>query len=81
MTKAKTKSATKQATKQAAQFCEAYDRLIKPLSYEHKIDIMSHPDWFPVTSLLTVKQTSMYLEHVQAHYATCVQLNFPEDLR
>ena len=67
------------------KFCEMYDRLIKPASYEWKIDIMSQPDIFPVTSLLTTSQMSDYMTDIQRHYASRptdqVQLNFPEDLQ
>lgn len=62
-------------------FCEAYDRIIKPNpDYEWKVDFMSQPDWFPVTSLMNVEQFLNYLNDVQAHYAMAgVQLNFPNE--
>lgn len=66
---------------ESEEFCEMYDRLFKPQSYEWKVDFMAQPGWFPVTSLMTTVQMSTYLEHIQQHYASSVQLNFPEDLR
>ena len=56
------------------EFKAKYDRTLKGLSYEQKIEIM---DWFPVTSLMKVEQKSMYLEQIQQHYADRVQLLFP----
>ena len=57
-------------------FREKYDRTLKGLSYEQKIEIM---EWFPVTSLLKVEQMSLYLEQMQQHYADRIQLLFPGD--
>ena len=58
------------------EFREAYDRVIRPrLSYEEKLEAM---DILPVTSRMTTKQLSRYMEDVQAHYvARGVQLEFP----
>ena len=63
-----------------ADFREMYDTAIRGhLSYEQKLKAMR---FLPVTSLMTVKQLSQYLEDVQAHYATRgVVLEFPEDGR
>ncbi len=60
-------------------FSSMYDSTIKTLSYEQKIEIMTFPDMFPVTSLMKTDQLSLYLEHIQAHYADSVQLLFPGD--
>ena len=57
-------------------FREAYNRTLLHLTYEQKLEVMK---WFPVTSLLKVDQTSMYLEQVQHHYADRVQLCFPNE--
>ena len=62
-------------------FSEVYDATIKTLSYEQKILIMSHPDLFPVTSLMKTGQLSLYLEQIQQHYADRVQLHFPDEPR
>lgn len=63
-----------------ADFREMYDTAIRGhLSYEQKLKAMR---FLPVTSLMTVKQLSQYLEDVQAHYATRgVALEFPEEGR
>ena len=63
-----------------ADFREMYDTAIRGhLSYAQKLKAMR---FLPVTSLMTVKQLSQYLEDVQAHYATRgVVLEFPEDGR
>lgn len=51
------------------EFCDLYDSTIKPLDYPTKLKIMSAPDWFPVSSLMNVEQMTLYLDHIQAHYA------------
>lgn len=60
-----------------ADFREAYDAVIRPLAYELKLVAMDH---WPVTSLMTKKQLSAYLEAVQNDYAgRGVRLAFPEE--
>lgn len=49
-------------------FCEKYDRLIKPLSYEDKLELMMEPMDFPVTRLMTVDQKRQYLDSFQQYY-------------
>ena len=57
------------------EFRAGYDRVIRPLSYELKLEAM---DILPVTSRMTTKQLTTYLENMQAHYQTRgVQLAFP----
>lgn len=51
---------------ESEEFRLKYDRLIKPLPYETKLELM---EWFPVTSLMTVGQFSRYMGDVQHHYA------------
>jgi hypothetical protein len=46
----------------SAEFRDIYDRLIKPLSYEHKIEAMRFID---VTSDMKVKQMVRFLDAVQ----------------
>jgi len=59
-----------------ADYREAYDAVIKPLSYELKLKAMDH---WPVTSLMTKAQMTKYLENVQDDYrGRGVQLRFPE---
>jgi len=64
---------------ESEDFCETYDRIIKSLPYETKIDIMSQPDWFPITSLMDNAQFVHYLEDIQKHYSDRVQLVFPNE--
>lgn len=59
-------------------FREKYDRVVKPMDYPDKLELM---EWFPVTSLMTTPQLSQYLEKVQDHYRGRVALEFPEDDR
>lgn len=59
-------------------FREAYDGSIKSsLTYEQKLVAM---DMLSVTSLMTTKQISQYMQDVQDHYRERgVQLEFPKD--
>ena len=53
-----------------------YDDAIKPLTYEQKLKVMAY---MPVTSLMTKKQLTKYLEAMQEHFKTrSVFLEFPE---
>jgi hypothetical protein len=60
------------------EFRRVYDTAIKQLTYEQKLDIMRY---FPVTSLMTTKQLSQYLETMKAHYMqhNGYELKFPND--
>jgi hypothetical protein len=49
-------------------FREKYDRLIKPLPYETKIEYMMEPLDFPVTRIMTVKQKTEYLSEMCRHF-------------
>lgn len=49
-------------------FREKYDRIIKPLPYEAKIELMMEPMDFPVTRLMTVGQNARYLDAMSRHY-------------
>ena len=58
------------------EFRATYDRVIKPLSYENKLEAMKV---WPVTSLMTKAQLSEYAEAVQIDFARRgVVLKFPE---
>lgn len=60
-----------------AEFRKVYDMAIKPLTYEQKLEAMKI---FPVTSLMSRKQLSRYLEAVQKMYAQLgVRLEFPSE--
>jgi len=53
---------------ESEKFAEAYDRLIRPRSYEEKIELMMLPMDMPVTRLLTTKQHSVYLDAIHKHF-------------
>lgn len=57
-------------------FRTTYDSAIKQLSYEQKLKIMKI---LPVTSLMTTKQLSKYLDEMKSHFeqAKGYILNFP----
>lgn len=59
-----------------------YDEALKPLSYPQKLAIMSEPLNLPVTSLMTTKQLTEYLEGIIQHFGEQgVVLSMPDDLR
>lgn len=63
------------------QFRAQYDLVIKPLSYEDKLRAMVPPFDLPVTSLMTVKQFSEYLDEVWHHFTRLgVSLTQPPDI-
>ena len=57
------------------EYNAACEKVIDPLPYESKIEAMRY---FPCTSLMTTKQKSLYMQHVQAHYAGRVVLEFED---
>lgn len=63
-------------------FRERYDEILKPLSYEQKLAIMSEPLNLPVTSLMSTKQLTEYLEAIIRHFGEQgIILTMPDDLR
>lgn len=46
-------------------FRAKYDRLLRPLPYETKLELM---EWFPVSSLMTKGQMNRYMGDVQHHF-------------
>jgi len=52
-----------------AEFCEKYDRILKPLPYETKIELMMEPIDFPVTRQMNVKQKTEYLDEIHRHWS------------
>lgn len=50
------------------RFCEQYDRIIKPLPYEQKLELMGEPFDFPVTRLMNTKQKTTYLDAMHKHF-------------
>ena len=60
------------------QFCEKYDRIIMPLTYEQKLEAMMVPLDLPVTRMMTTKQKTAYLDLVYQHFTGLgVQLTEP----
>ena len=55
---------------QNERFRELYDRILKPLPYKDKLALMSEPVALPVTSLMSVKQFSEYLERIFEHHTS-----------
>lgn len=62
-------------------FRAAYDANVRPLPYETKMALMMEPLSWPVTSLMTVKQKTEFLDTVHRHWTTerGVELTNPED--
>jgi len=61
-------------------FTETYDRVIRPLDYDVKLDLMRTLD-IPVTRLMTTKQKAEYLDCVEREFrARGVHLTDPEGL-
>jgi len=50
------------------EFCEKYDRIIKPLTYESKLELMQEPMDFPVTRLMNTYQKTAYLDAIWKHF-------------
>lgn len=62
-----------------AVFREKYDRILKPLSYEQKLECMVDPLDFPVTRDLKKPQMNRFLDEVFSHWwGKGVQLTQPE---
>lgn len=51
-------------------FAEKYDRIIKPLPYETKLEVMAEPIDFPVTRLMTTAQKKEYLDSIYRTFST-----------
>lgn len=49
---------------QSEKWAEAYDRIVKPLDYEQKLALMMEPISYPLTSLMTSKTFTRYLDDV-----------------
>jgi len=61
-------------------FCDAYDKHVRPLSYETKLALMAAPLDFPVTRLMTTKEMTLYLDIVyQTFTGRGVRLTVPQD--
>lgn len=49
-------------------FADQYERIIRPLPYAQKLEIMQQPIDFPVTRLMTTKQKREYLDKIYVHW-------------
>ena len=58
-------------------FREKYDRIIRPLPYEAKLELMVEPIDFPVTREMDPKLMGRYLDAIQKEFAH-VRLTMPE---
>lgn len=50
------------------EFREKYDRIIKPMPYEQKLELMAEPFDFSVTRLMTTVQKKRYLDTIYHHF-------------
>ena len=53
--------------KEDDEYAEKYDRLIRPMSYQAKLELMMVPMDFPVTRIFSTNQTSRYLNLIYTH--------------
>ncbi len=59
---------------------ESYDRIIRPLKYADKMELMMMPHDYPVTRLMTTKQKTRYLDAVFTHFLSeGFKLTLPEN--
>lgn len=50
------------------EFRERYDRIIRPLPYEQKLELMQEPLDFPCTRLMNKDQKTRYLDAMYQHF-------------
>lgn len=53
---------------QSEEFADTYDRIIRPLPYEKKLELMMLPLDLPVTRLMTRKNKTLYLDRMYQHF-------------
>lgn len=53
---------------ESEEFCAAYDKIIRPRPYEEKLAMMAVPLDFPVSRLMSTKQTAQYLDEIYRHF-------------
>lgn len=49
-------------------FRDRYDAVVKPLSYQQKLAIMSEPLDMPITRMMTTDQKTRYLDGIYRHF-------------
>lgn len=63
-------------------FRARYDEVIKPLPYEMKLALMMEPISLPITSIMTTRQKTAYLDAIHRKYSAMgVVLTNPEDMK
>jgi hypothetical protein len=63
-------------------FCAVYDEVIRPLPYDTKVKTMMVPIDLPVTSKMTTKQKTAYLDQIHKHFSELgVVLTDPDALK
>jgi hypothetical protein len=63
-------------------FCAKYDAIIRPLTYEQKLECMMEPLDFPITRLMDTSQKGRYLDEIYRHFTEQgVILTVPPDKR
>ena len=63
------------------EFAEAFDEVIRPLSYEHKLKAMMIPLDMPVSRLMTTGQCKRYLDDMWHHFTSLgMKLTDPDSL-
>lgn len=61
-------------------FRAEYDRVVRPLDYATKLALMKTPFDFPCTRLMSIKQSSRFLDEVFRHYSSLgVKLTLPQE--
>lgn len=50
------------------EYRETYDRIIKPHTYENKLEMMKLPIDLPVTRIMTKEQKTEYLDKIYTHF-------------
>jgi hypothetical protein len=62
-------------------FRAKYDRIVRPMPYDIKLQLMQEPFDFPVTRLMSTKQQTAYLDAVHRHWSEQgVALTDPGDM-
>ena len=60
------------------QFRIAYDKAVKPLTYDKKLLVMVEPLDFPVTRMMTTDQMQRYMDNIQEFgYSVNAELTIP----
>lgn len=59
----------------------SYDKIIKPLPYEYKLEMMMEPHDYGVTRIMTTRQKTAYLDHLYRYFtAQGLELTNPGDI-